>query len=166
MVCCVLSWCCAVYGLGVVWYELVSVLFCWSLCDNVGCVDLGVSDLRTVTTVQRPNPLDGTLYDYNIVNGMICWANQTQISPNGTWIAGTYRTEEYDKENDEVLQANYPAFFNTETKTTTVFDEYAGCVAMGVTDDGLGLIGIQGMGVNSGFIVDLASKTKVDDMLP
>lgn len=76
------------------------------------------------------------------------------------------RTEEYDKENDEVLQANYPAFFNTETKTTTVFDEYAGCVAMGVTDDGLGLIGIQGMGVNSGFIVDLASKTKVDDMLP
>ena len=134
--------------------------------DKDGNVDWVGSDLRTVTTVQRPNPLDGTLYDYNIVNGMICWANQTQISPNGTWIAGTYRTEEYDKENDEVLQANYPAFFNTETKTTTVFDEYAGCVAMGVTDDGLGLIGIQGMGVNSGFIVDLASKTKVDDMLP
>ena len=134
--------------------------------DKDGNVDWVGSDLRTVTTVQRPNPLDGTLYDYNIVNGMICWANQTQISPNGTWIAGTYSTEEYDKENDEVLQANYPAFFNTETKTTTVFDEYAGCVAMGVTDDGLGLIGIQGMGVNSGFIVDLASKTKVDDMLP
>lgn len=134
--------------------------------DKDGNVDWVGSDLRKVTTVQRPNPLDGSMYDYNIVNGMICWANQTQISPDGRWIAGTYRTEEYDEANDEVLQSNYPAFFNTETKTTTVFDEYAGCVAMGVTDDGLGLIGIQGMGVNSGFIVDLASKTKVDDMLP
>ena len=133
--------------------------------DKDGNVDWVGSDLRTVTTVQREDAL-GNPVDYNLVDGMICWANQTQISPNGTWIAGTYRTEEYDKENDEVLQANYPAFFNTETKTTTVFDEYAGCVAMGVTDDGLGLIGIQGMGVNSGFIVDLASKTKVDDMLP
>ena len=56
--------------------------------DKDGNVDWVGSDLRTVTTVQRPNPLDGTLYDYNIVNGMICWANQTQISPNGTWIAG------------------------------------------------------------------------------
>ena len=49
--------------------------------DKDGNVDWVGSDLRTVTTVQRPNPLDGTLYDYNIVNGMICWANQTQISP-------------------------------------------------------------------------------------
>ena len=69
----------------------------------------------------------------------------------------------YDKGRTTGTTGEYP---RTETKTTTVFDEYAGCVAMGVTDDGLGLIGIQGMGVNSGFIVDLASKTKVDDMLP
>ena len=126
-----------------------------------GKVDWAGSDVRRIhTEINRYGE------EEICVDAMRCMADLTQISPNGTWIAGTYRTEEYDKENDEVLQANYPAFFNTETKTTTVFDEYAGCVAMGVTDDGLGLIGIQGMGVNSGFIVDLASKTKVDDMLP
>ena len=134
--------------------------------DKDGNVDWVGSDLRTVTTVQRPNPLDGTLYDYNIVNGMICWANQTQIKPQRHRIAGTYRTEEYDKENDEVLQANYPAFFNTETKTTTVFDEYAGLCGHGCHRRRPRPYRYQGMGVNSGFIVDLASKTKVDDMLP
>ena len=126
-----------------------------------GKVDWAGSDVRRIhTEINRYGE------EEICVDAMRCMADLTQISPNGTWIAGTYRTEEYDKENDEVLQANYPAFFNTETKTTTVFDEYAGCVAMGVTDDGLGLIGIQGMGLNSVFIVDLASKTKVDDMLP
>ena len=132
--------------------------------DKDGNVDWVGSDLRTVTTVQRPNPLDGTLYDYNIVNGMICWANQTQISPDGTWIAGTYRTEEFNAESNTVTQVNYPAFFNTETRTTTVFDEYVGYVALHVTDEGLGMIGLQGLGVTSGSVVDVKSKTLLGSM--
>ena len=102
--------------------------------------------------------------DYNLVDGMICWANQTQISPDGTWIAGTYRTEEFNAESNTVTQVNYPAFFNTETRTTTVFDEYVEYVALHVTDEGLGMIGLQGLGVTSGSVVDVKSKTLLGSM--
>ena len=35
---------------------------------------------------------DGTEYDH-LVNGLICQAQLTKISPNGKWIASSYRTE-------------------------------------------------------------------------
>ena len=135
------------YDYGMVWW------------DRDGNVDWVGSDLRKVTTVQREDAL-GNPVDYNLVDGMICWANQTQISPDGTWIAGTYRTEEFNT----VTQVNYPAFFNTETRTTTVFDEYVGYVALHVTDEGLGMIGLQGLGVTSGSVVDVKSKTLLGSM--
>ena len=131
--------------------------------DKDGNVDWVGSDLRKVTTVQREDAL-GNPVDYNLVDGMICWANQTQISPDGTWIAGTYRTEEFNAESNTVTQVNYPAFFNTETRTTTVFDEYVGYVALHVTDEGLGMIGLQGLGVTSGSVVDVKSKTLLGSM--
>ncbi|HAD56336.1 MAG TPA: hypothetical protein DCG00_02540, partial [Alistipes sp.] len=58
----------------------------------------------------------------------------------------------------------YPAFFNTETRTTTVFDEYAGYTALCVTDDGIGMIGAMGLGVTSGSVVDVESKTSLGSM--
>ncbi|HAD56335.1 MAG TPA: hypothetical protein DCG00_02535, partial [Alistipes sp.] len=88
------------YDYGMVWW------------DRDGNVDWVGSDLRKVTTVQREDAL-GNIVDYNIVNGMTCTANQTQISSDGRWIAGTYRTEEFDAESNTVMQVNYPAFFNT-----------------------------------------------------
>ena len=139
------------YDYGMVWW------------DRDGNVDWVGSDLRKVTTVQREDAL-GNPVDYNLVDGMICWANQTQISPDGTWIAGTYRTEEFNAESNTVTQVNYPAFFNTETRTTTVFDEYVGYVALHVTDEGLGMIGLQGLGVTSGSVVDVKSKTLLGSM--
>ena len=56
-----------------------------------GKVDWVGSDVREVRTVQIENGI-GAMIDYNIVNGMICTAELTNISPNGRWIAGTYRT--------------------------------------------------------------------------
>lgn len=134
--------------------------------DKEGNVDWVGSDLRTMTTVQRPDHLTGDTYPYNIVNGMMCGANQMQISPDGKWIAGNFRKERYDGESDEVLSTSCPAFFNTETKKTVLFEEYDGCTAMGVTADGLGLVGVMGMGVTDGFFVDLETQTKVADMRP
>ena len=139
------------YDYGMVWW------------DRDGNVDWVGSDLRKVTTVQREDAL-GNIVDYNIVNGMTCTANQTQISSDGRWIAGTYRTEEFDAESNTVMQVNYPAFFNTETRTTTVFDEYAGYTALCVTDDGIGMIGAMGLGVTSGSVVDVESKTSLGSM--
>ncbi|HIW96861.1 MAG TPA: BACON domain-containing protein [Candidatus Tidjanibacter gallistercoris] len=131
--------------------------------DETGTPDWVGSDVRKVTPIKREDPL-GNLVDYNLVDGVICWANQTQISPDGKWIAGTFRTEEYNAESNEVYQTNYPAFFNTETRTTTVFDEYAGYVALCVTDSGLGVIGAQSVGVSGCSVIDLASRTVVGTM--
>ena len=74
--------------------------------DKEGNVDWVGSDLRTMTTVQRPDHLTGDTYPYNIVNGMMCGANQMQISPDGKWIAGNFRKERYDGESDEVLSTS------------------------------------------------------------
>ena len=57
-----------------------------------GKVDWVGSDVREVRTVQIENGI-GEMIDYNIAHGMICTAELTHISPNGRWIAGTYRTE-------------------------------------------------------------------------
>ena len=100
--------------------------------------------------------------DYRLVNGMIATAEYTKISPNGRWIAGAYRTEKLA--GNDIARTQYPAFFNTETRTTTVFDEYVGYVALHVTDEGLGMIGLQGLGVTSGSVVDVKSKTLLGSM--
>ena len=103
-----------------------------------GKVDWVGSDVREVRTVQIENGI-GEMIDYNIVNGMICTAELTNISPNGRWIAGTYRTEDYPSPRNYV-QARYPAFFNTETGTTTIVKDFGEGSAAHVTDDGLGII--------------------------
>lgn len=51
----------------------------WDADRNVHFVG---EDARKVTTIQRPDGYGGT-YDYNIVDGMISWSGQYQISPNG-----------------------------------------------------------------------------------
>lgn len=131
--------------------------------DAEGNPDWVGSDLRRVETVKVTGPL-GDEIDYNIADGMTCSAALLQISPDGKWIAGNYRTEEVV--DGQVVQHEYPAFFNTKTKTTTVFEEYAGDFAMGATNDGIGLIGRNsGMGVTSGYLVDIESGANLGDML-
>ena len=126
-----------------------------------GKVDWVGSDVRETQTVQIDNGIGETI-DYRLVNGMIATAEYTKISPNGRWIAGAYRTEKLA--GNDIARTQYPAFFNTETRTTTVFDEYVGYVALHVTDEGLGMIGLQGLGVTSGSVVDVKSKTLLGSM--
>lgn len=49
----------------------------------------------------------------------------------------------------------YPAFYNTETETTTVMRDYPDCTAVGATDDGIGLIAEGTSMQTSGFLVEI-----------
>ena len=102
---------------------------------------------------------DGTEYDYHIVNGCICTAELTKISPSGKWIATTYRTEEVAEGATSLLTTQRAAFFNTETETTTVVDDYGDSTGVHVTDDGIGFIGIGTLGISSGVVYDLNTGT-------
>lgn len=96
---------------------------------------------REVTEIQRPDGMGGT-EPYKIVNGATMAAETYNISPSGTWIACTWRTETPGDENNETInEANYPCFFNTETKQTFVLTEFGDGAGLSVTDDGIGFIG-------------------------
>ena len=124
-----------------------------------GKVDWVGSDVREVRTVQIENGI-GEMIDYNIVNGMICTAELTNISPNGGWIAGTYRTEDYPSPRNYV-QARYPAFFNTETGTTTIVKDFGEGSAAHVTDDGLGIILVGTFLPSSGIVYDIENQVSL-----
>lgn len=109
----------------------------WDADRNVHFVG---EDVRKVTTIQRPDGYGGT-YDYNIVDGMISWAGQYQISPNGRWIAGTFRTETAVDDGNSIEQAFSPAFYDVENNKTYIMSEYGDGSGMVVTDDGIGFIG-------------------------
>lgn len=124
-----------------------------------GKVDWVGSDVREVRTVQIENGM-GELVDYNIVNGMTCTAELTNISPNGKWIAGTYKTEEYTDPRTYVTES-YPAFFNTETGKTTIVKDFGAGSAAHVTDDGLGII-LQGTFLpSSGIVYDIENQASL-----
>ena len=120
-------------------------------------------DIKVVTPVVMKMP-DGTEYDYHIVNGCICTAELTKISPSGKWIATTYRTEEVAEGATSLLTTQRAAFFNTETETTTVVDDYGDSTGVHVTDDGIGFIGIGTLGISSGAVYDLNTGTDLGDM--
>ena len=74
-------------------------------------------DVREMVSGVWTRP-DGREYEYTYVNGIICQAWNTQVSPSGTWIAGRYR-KEFDPETEQPIdQENYAAFYNTETEKT------------------------------------------------
>ncbi len=113
----------------------------WDAERNVHFVG---EDERKVRTVQRNGP-EGEKYDYNIVDGMISWSSQFNISPNGKWIAGTYRKEELVNDGDKVEQTEFAAFYNVEANKTYIFEEYGAASGMCVNDEGIGFIGLPSM---------------------
>ena len=62
----------------------------------------------------------------------------------------------------DVITSKCPAFFNTETGKTYIFDEYSGS-ARSATDDGIGFIGIGTLGVSAGKVYDLNTHTDLGD---
>lgn len=113
-------------------------------------------DVRYCRAVDRPDGYEGT-YKYNLCDGMWTSATKTNISPNGKYIAGTYRVESLVEGNEsEVTEVNYPAFYNTETGKTVIFEELVGGGGAGATSDGLGFtVDNPTLGASSGMVVDI-----------
>ncbi len=120
-------------------------------------------DKRKVTPVIMQTG-DGTEYESHIVDGCICTAELTKISPSGKWIATTFRTEEVAEGGVALNITQTPAFFNTETETTVIVDEYSDSTGMYVTDDGIAFIGIGTLGVSSSVVYDLNTRTTLGSM--
>ena len=115
-------------------------------------------DVREVTPVTMKMS-DGTEYETHIVNGMICTANLTNISATGKWIAGSYRTETPNEDGLSIAMTQVAAFFNTETETTVIVEDYGESTGVHVTDDGIGFIGVGSLGISSGKVYDLNTGT-------
>lgn len=126
--------------------------------DEAGKVHWVGEDVRKVTKVQR---LDyrGQLYDYNLVDGMSSASSPHHISPNGKYICGDLRIEKLAEDKVTVLEEFYPAFYNTETKKTTVFWDQVGNMALCTSDDGIGVIGHGRQGISSGVVVNVENET-------
>jgi len=107
---------------------------------------------------------DGTEYTTHKVYGCICTANNTKISPNGKWIATSYRTEEPSEDRISFVTSQTAAFYNTETETTTIVSDYGESTGLHVTDDGIAFIGIGSLGITSCHVYDLNTGTDLGDM--
>ena len=121
-------------------------------------------DVREVTPVVMKMS-DGTEYDYHIVNGMICTANLTNISATGKWIAGSYRTETPADDRISVITTQTAAFYNTETETTVIVNDYGSGSGTHVTDDGIAFIGLGSLGVTACMVYDLNTGTDLGSMV-
>lgn len=136
---------------GTTWDNTDFGMIYWDADRNVHFVG---EDVRKVTTIQRPDGYGGT-YDYNIVDGMISWAGQYQISPNGRWIAGTFRTETAVDDGNSIEQTFSPAFYDVENNKTYIMSEYGDGSGMVVTDDGIGFIGTPSLYTSSCQVVKI-----------
>ena len=119
-------------------------------------------DVREVWEETMKNSY-GTEYTTHLVNGLICQAQLTKISPNGKWIASSYRTETPADDRISIVTTQKAAFFNTETETTVIVEDYGESVGVHVTDDGIGFIGICTLGISSGAVYDLNTGTDLGD---
>lgn len=141
----------------------------WDKEGNVEWVGDDVHELSQTITLEDGL---GNPYSYNLYNGFTCnGSSNTQISPNGKWIAGTYRTEDLSDDKKSIVYELYPAFYNTETKKTTIFHELKDCVGMAASDEGLGFVGGDTgasngviLGVGKGIVVDIENATQIGSM--
>lgn len=99
-----------------------------------GKVDWVGKDLRQLTTISN---VDGT--EQTLVNGMTCTAEPHNISETGKYISGTYK-QEFNPETGQPEEMSCPAFYNTETETTILFEEFSGAGGYACRDDGLAVI--------------------------
>ena len=136
---------------GTTWDNLDFGMVYW---DEAGEVHYVGEDVRYCRPVDRPDGYGGT-DKYNLCDGMWTTATNTNVSPNGKYIAGTYRIESLSADGFEKNERNYPAFYNTETQKTVVFDDLPGGGALSATSDGLGFTVDSTFGPSSGKVVDI-----------
>ena len=130
----------------------------WHIRAGQSLLEDITEDVREVWEETMKNS-DGTEYTTHLVNGLICQAQLTKISPNGKWIASSYRTETPAEDRLSIVTTQTAAFYNTETETTTIVSDYGESVGVHVTDDGIGFIGIGTLGISSGAVYDLNTGT-------
>ena len=133
--------------------------------DENGEVHYVGEDVRYCRPVDRPDGYGGT-YKYNLCDGMWTSATKTNVSPNGKYIAGTFRREALEEgAESSVVETNYPAFFNTETGKTVIFEELVGGGGVAATSDGLGFTVDDTFGSSSGMVVDIENGVVLGDAL-
>lgn len=139
---------------GTTWDNLDFGMVYW---DKNGDVFYVGKDFRKVKTVKRLDD-DGNEYDYNLVDGITCMSGSMQVSPNGRWIAGTYRSETLDPvDRKSIVEEYHAAFYNTETEQVYIIDDYGDSMGRGVTDDGLGFVNLGHEMCSRGVVVDIES---------
>lgn len=112
-------------------------------------------DVREVRPVERLDA-NGEPYIYNLCDGMWMTAVNVCVSPNGEWIAGGFRRESLS--NNEVTEITCPAFYNTKTGKTLLFEDMAGEMGITASSDGLGFTTNASMAM-SGDVIDLNTQT-------
>ena len=101
-----------------------------------------------VHRIHRETVEDGGIeYSYNYADGLIVHARMTCLSPNGRWLASTYRTERPDESGRGKILEQWPAFYNTETGKTTILEEVPDGMGCCVTDDGIAFVNSDVTGV-------------------
>ena len=120
-------------------------------------------DIREFEEVTLIRQEDGKEVPFTLTKGLMVYAERTNISPNGKWIASSYRTETPAEDRLSIVTTQTAAFYNTETETTTIVSDYGESVGVHVTDDGIGFIGIGTLGISSGAVYDLNTGTDLGD---
>ncbi len=101
--------------------------------------------------------------EYNIVDGCISTAELYKVSPSGRWIATTFR-EEVVGSDGYVSYVEKVAFYNTETETTTIVEDYGESSGMFATDDGIAFIGMGTMAISASKVYDLNMETDLSSL--
>jgi len=115
-------------------------------------------DVREVVPVTMKMG-DGTEYETHLVKGCKCTAENTKVSPNGKWIATKYCEDSVSDDGISMYTSETPAFYNTETETTVIVEDYGESTGVHATDDGIAFIGVGSLGISSGKVYDLNTGT-------
>lgn len=135
---------------GSTWDDWDAGMVYWDKDGNVHYVGEDVRNERKVELYY-----EGSGVWFTLVDGMQTWAGAGNASPSGKWLAGTFTEETLDSSLSEVQSSYYPAYFNTETGTTVVLEEYPGYGGCGVTDEGIAFMASQGGYGGSGPVINL-----------
>ena len=120
-------------------------------------------DVREVVPVTMKMG-DGTESETHLVKGCKCTAENTKVSPNGKWIATKYCEDSVSDDGISMYTSETPAFYNTETETTVIVNDYGSGSGTHVTDDGIAFIGLGSLGVTACMVYDLNTGTDLGSM--
>lgn len=99
----------------------------------------------------------------HMANGMTATAEMYKVSPNGEWIAGTYRTEMQAGEGEAPVTAdNVAAFYNTVEGKTYLAEGFA--TAIGVTNDGMGFVSKTNIALTTCNVYDIKNGTDLGNI--